>query len=103
MAKLKSDQKVAKGQDGSQGKSGKGKGKERKSNAVTALEARLTLTEGNVIKGFLKPENIAKLLVCIQKHIIVAYYIVSNNCVLCYNFSVTMPMPSVSTQVTWKE
>ena len=66
VAKLKSDLKVAKEQEDSQGKVGKGKA--RKSNVVTALEARLTVAEGNVIKGFLKPENIAKLQVCIQKH-----------------------------------
>ena len=94
---------MAEEQDGSQRKGGKGKGKERKSNAMTARYARFTLTEGNVIKEFLKPENIAKLQVCIQKHIIIAYYIVSSNCILCYNFSVTMAMPSVSTLVTWKE
>ena len=69
VAKLKSDLKVAKEQEESQGKGGKGKGKARKSKAVTALEARLTVAEGNVIKGFLKPENIAKLQVCIQTHI----------------------------------
>ena len=73
MAKLKSDLKVAKEQDESQGKGGKGKGKALKSNAVTALEARLTLAEGKVIKRFLKPENIAKLQVCIQKHITYIY------------------------------
>ena len=83
-----------------EGKGGKGKGKTCKSNAVTALEARLTVAEGNVIKGFMKPENMAKLKVCIQTYYI---FIVTNNCVLCYNCSVTMVMPSVPTQVTWRE
>ena len=59
MAKLKIDRKVAKEHEESQVKGGKGKGKACKSNAVTALEVRLTLVEGNVIKGFLKPEYIA--------------------------------------------
>ena len=69
VAELKGELKVAKEQEESQGKGGKGKGKAHKSNAVTAQEARLTVAEGNVIKGFLKPENITKLQVCIQKHI----------------------------------
>ena len=71
MAKLKGELKVVKEQ--SQGKGGKGKGKARKSNAVTALEARLTVEEGNISKGFLKPENIAKLQVSIQTYIIITY------------------------------
>ena len=71
VAKRKSDLKVAKDHEESQGKGGEGKGKTYKSNAVTALEARLTVAEGNAIKGFLKPEKIAKLHVCIQTYIII--------------------------------
>ena len=73
VAELKGEIKVAKEQEENQGKGGKGKGKARKSNAVTALEVWLTVAEGNVIKGFLKPENIAKLQVCIQTYYIYIY------------------------------
>ena len=70
---------MAKDQEESQGKGGKGKGKARKSNAVTALEARLTVAEGKVIKGFVKLENIAKLQVCIQTYIIITYVLLLIN------------------------
>ena len=75
MPELKGEIKVAMEQEESQGKGGKGKVKAHKSNAVTALEAQLTVAESNVIKGFPKPENIAKLQVCIQKRIIIITYV----------------------------